>query len=169
MSKIPEKTMRNVQKSISDSFGIEEKKVSIFVTKDRIKLPANIMVFQAFAFLAATKLKPATNRVLMLLFSKSGYENFVSMDVQTIAEELKITSRSVVRAMNELIDNSIVIRIKGGFASDKRRNEYYINPLAAWKGNSYTRIQSIKKSDKNQLSLFSTNEKKNKEENINTE
>jgi predicted transcriptional regulator len=166
MAKIPEKIMRDVQNSVSESFGIEGKKVSIFVSKDRIKLPPNIMVFQAFAFLAATKLKPATNRILMLLFSKSGYENFVSMDVLTISEELIMSERSVIRSMNELIENNIVIKIKGGYVSDRRRNEYYVNPMAAWKGNSYTRLQSIKQTDKNQLSLFTANETKEENEKI---
>ena len=37
-----------------------------FGKKKRVPLPPNIMVFQTFAFLAATELKPATNKVLML-------------------------------------------------------------------------------------------------------
>ena len=114
--------------------------------------------------MAATKLLPATNVVLMFLFSQSGYENFVSMDLVTMAEELKMSSRTIARAMNQLVEMKIVIKIKGGYGPDRRRNEYYINPIAAWKGNSYTRLQAIKKADKNQLLLWTGENKENDNE-----
>ena len=82
--------MQDVSSAIKKIVG-EEKQINIYNTPKRIPLPANIMVFQAFAYLAATRLKDCSNRVLMLLFSKSGYENFVSMDIVTIAEELNYT------------------------------------------------------------------------------
>lgn len=151
MDKFPEKTNRNVQKNVSESYGVEEKKVTIIVSKDRIKLPPNIMVFQTFAYLAAIKLKPSTNRLLMYLFSMSRYENFISMDLKTISEELNISKQSIVSAMNELVNNNIILKVK--HLPDKRRNEYFLNPVAAWKGNSFTRLDAIKKTD-NQLKLF---------------
>lgn len=157
MGKLPDKKVKEIQKEVSDTLEIEPKKVSVFVQKDRLKLPPNIMVFQAFAYMAATKLKPATNRVLMLLFSKSVYENFISMDIKTIAEELKISVQSIVSAMNELVDNNIVLKIKHPI--DKRRHDYFINPVAAWKGNSFTRLASMRQIDKKQLSMFDADEK----------
>lgn len=132
--------------------GIDNVQVNVSITKPRGKLEPNIMVFQAFAYLSATKLKDASNRVLMLLFSKSGYENFVSMDISTIAEELKYTERSVISALNELTDNNIVI--KTPHPSDKRRHDYFINPIAAWKGNSFARTKKIKILDTKQLRMF---------------
>ena len=145
-------TMQDVSSAIKKIVG-EEKQINIYNTPKRIPLPANIMVFQAFAYLAATRLKDCSNRVLMLLFSKSGYENFVSMDIVTIAEELNYTERSVIAALNELTENKIIIKTQ--HPSDKRRNDYFINPVAAWKGNGFTRKKRIEMIDPAQTRLFS--------------
>lgn len=150
--KLPKSKLIQIQKSVSDDLEIEKSKVSVIVQRDRIKLSPMVMVFQTFAYLAATKLKPATNRLIMLLLSKSYYENYVGMDVKTICEELGITRQSVVSSINELVDNNIVIKLK--HPTDNRRHDYFINPLAMWKGNGYTRAQAIKKIDKKQLDLF---------------
>lgn len=144
------------------------KQVSIHIRDhNKIKLPPNVMVFQAFAYLAAIKLKPATNRVLMLFFAKSAYENFLGIDILTIAEELEMTDRSILSAIKELCENNIIIKIKHPI--DKRRNDYFLNPTAAWKGNSYTRAKSISKINKNQLDLFNENQIKslNKSKSLN--
>ena len=130
--------------------------INIYNTPKRIPLPPNVMVFQTFAYLAATKLKDCSIRVLMLLFSKSAYENFLSMDVTTIAEELKYTDRSVIAALNELTANNIIVKIP--HPSDKRRNDYFINPAAAWKGNGYTRKKKMESFDPAQIKMFSLND-----------
>ena len=134
----------------------ENVQVSIRIAKKpAVKLPANIMLFQAFAMVAALKLKPATNQVLMLLFGLSAYENYIGIDVKTIQEHLGgISSRSIIRALKELEEEKIIIKLP--HPSDKRRNDYFINPTAAWKGNSYSRVQRIKQLVKNsvQLQLF---------------
>jgi predicted transcriptional regulator len=150
LSKIEIQEIHNAVKNTSIG---NSKEINIYhVDKKRIPLPANIMVFQAFAYLAATKLKDCSNRVLMLLFSKSGYENFVSMDVTTIAEELNYTNRSVISALEELTKHNIIIKTQ--HPSDKRRNDYFINPMSAWKGNSFARKKMIESIDTNQLNLF---------------
>ena len=133
----------------------KEVEVSINVRQKRGKLPPNIMVFQAFAYLSATELKPATNKVLMLFFSLSGYENYVGMDVLTMMEELKLSKPTIVNALKELEDNNIVVKFAN--MTDKRRNDYFINPLSAWKGNSFTRqkmIKTVTLQNPNQLSMF---------------
>jgi len=128
--------------------------VKVSVNKKRGKLPPNIMVFQTFAYLSATQLKPATNKVLMFFFSISGYENYVGMDVSTIQEELKMSKPTVVNSLKELESNNIIIKTPN--LTDKRRNDYFINPLSAWKGNSYTRKQKLKEGINNnlQISMF---------------
>lgn len=131
--------------------------VSIRVNRKPLnKMPPNIMVLQAFAKLAAMKLKPVTNRVLMFFFGLSAYENFLGIDIKTIAETLEITERSVITALRELEHEKIIIKLKHGI--DKRRNDYFLNPLAAWKGNSFTREKRIKELMKNdkQLALFAS-------------
>lgn len=143
-------------KGVVDSFDSgkqpTETKVVISKQKKRIPLPPNVMVFQAFAYLSATELKPSTNRILMLLFAQSAYENFIGMDVKTISEDLKMSERSVIRGLNELEKNNIIIKYK--HPSDKRRHDYFINPTASWKGNSFTRNKMIKSTDPNQLEMF---------------
>lgn len=125
----------------------------VFVSQKKgVKLPPNVMVFQAFAYLAATKLKDSSNRVLMLLFSQSAYENYISMDVKTISEILNYTERSVITALSELVKNNIILKIK--HPSDNRRHDYFLNPTSAWKGNSTSRLKMITKMDSNQLDIF---------------
>ena len=143
-------------KDVVDKFdsGLQpmETKVTISKQKKRIPLPPNVMVFQAFAYLSATKLKASTNRILMLLFAQSAYENYIGMDIKTISEELKLTNRTVISGLNELEDNNIIIKYK--HPSDRRRHDYFINPTASWKGNSFTRKALIDKTDPDQIKLF---------------
>ena len=131
-----------------------ETKVTISKQKKRIPLPPNVMVFQAFAYLSATKLRASTNRILMLLFAQSAYENYIGMDIKTISEELKLSDRTVINGLNELEVNNIIIKYQ--HPSDRRRHDYFINPTASWKGNSFTRKQMIDSTDPNQIELFPT-------------
>ena len=138
----------------------EASTISVNFGKKRIPLPPNIMVFQTFAFLAATELKPATNKVLMLFFANSAYENYVGMDIVTIGEKLNISERSVINAINELEKNKIIIRTK--HPSDKRRNDYFLNPFTSWKGNAESRKKMIEIIPPNQLDLFGISEEDHK-------
>ena len=153
-TQLNEKELLKIRSAVDGS--IEgDVQVNIRVAKNRIKLPPNVMVFQAFAYLAATTLKASTNRILMLLFSIQAYENLVGMDVQTIQEELNLSKPTVVNGLKELESNGIII--KSHCLYDRRRNEYYINPMSAWKGNSFTRnkmIENMNKVSPNQLSIF---------------
>ena len=72
-------------------------------------------------------------------------------------EELKMSEPTVVNGLKELEVNNIIIKYQN--TKDRRRHDYFINPTAAWKGNSYTRdkqIKKIKHDDPEQLNLFST-------------
>ena len=142
------KIAENVKNLVKDGTTVN---VNVFTGK-KVPLPPNIMVFQTFAYLAATELKPATNKVLMLFFASSGYENFVSMDIQTIAEKLEISMRSVSYAIRELKKHNVILQTK--YLADRRRNEYYLNPLSSWKGNSKSRKKMLQIIPSNQLSLF---------------
>ena len=139
--KMSEKLVRKVKDVVDENIYIDERpnETNVLIRSGikRIPLPANVMIFQAFAYMAATKLMPISNQILMLLFSHSAYENYVGMDVATISSELGKSTRSVLRALKELEDNQIIIRT--AHPSDKRRNDYFINPTAAWRGNSFTR------------------------------
>jgi len=108
-----EKLTKKVAEVIKDDHHVNgddrpiETNVHIRTQPKRIPLPANVMVFQTFATMAATKLKASSCRVLMLFFAMSGYENYVGMDVKTIAEDLDMTSRSVISALNELEEDPV--------------------------------------------------------------
>jgi DNA-binding transcriptional regulator GbsR (MarR family) len=70
-------------------------------------------------------------------------------------EELKVSKPTVVNALKDLEDNNILIKYQN--VNDKRRHDYFINPITAWKGNSYTRqsrVNKIKTDDPRQLNLF---------------
>jgi hypothetical protein len=131
--------------------------ITVNIRKDvkKIPLPPSIIVFQAAAFLCSTKLNSSANRILMYFFSKSAYENYVGIDVKTLMEELKVSKPTVVNALKDLEDNNILIKYQN--VNDKRRHDYFINPITAWKGNSYTRqsrVNKIKTDDPRQLNLF---------------
>jgi hypothetical protein len=150
---------REVANSIGDAIETTEgklpyDKISVVIhSKNKPKLEPNVMLFQAFSYLAATELKPSTCKTLFYLFSLSQWENYLSIDIKTIAEELKITERSVLNAIKELKENNILLVMP--HPSDKRRNDYFLNPLASWKGNSFTRRNKLQQIPKNQLSIFS--------------
>jgi|LakMenE22Apr09ns_1017241.scaffolds.fasta_scaffold02989_2 hypothetical protein len=131
--------------------------INVFIKREakKPKLPPSIMVFQAAAFLCSTKLNASTNRILMYFFSKSAYENFVGIDVKTLMEELNVSKPTVVNALKDLEYNNILIKYQN--VNDKRRHDYFINPISAWKGKSYIRknqIDKIKSENPDQLDLF---------------
>ncbi len=124
---------------------LENEAVDVFVSvkTKKLKLPPNVMVFQMFAYLASTRLSGSSNRLLMYFISISGYENYVSIDVKTMMEDLKLSKQSIVKGLDELVKQSIVIKIPNSI--DARRNDYFINPMSMWKGNSFSRKNAIYK------------------------
>ena len=118
--------------------------------KSSVKAPPNIQLFQTAAYIAATSLTPSANKILMYLLSLSEFENFISIDQRTLNEELNISLSSAEKAIKELTDNGIIIKIK--HPSDKRRNDYFLNPMQAWKGKTLNRkIAITKKIPKNTI------------------
>lgn len=110
-------------------------------------------VFQPFA-LVLSQLKLSTNhhRIFWYLLSIQSYENFIQMDVKTISENMgEISERTVIRCLNELVELNIINKIP--HPSDKRRHDYFINPVAVWKGSMYSREKKLKKLKDNQINL----------------
>lgn len=68
-------------------------------------------------------------RLLMFLFSKMDFENYVYISQMEIAEELSIARSSVCRAMKLLVEKKVVII--SGKGMNKR---YRLNPIYGWKG-----------------------------------
>lgn len=139
---------------VNEGLDLEGYTFSLF-KKSSVKAAPNIQLFQTAAYIAATSLTPSGNKVLMYLLSLSEFENFISIDQKTLNEELNISLSSAEKAIKELIDNGIIIKVK--HPSDKRRNDYFLNPMQAWKGKTLNRKISIAKFQKEnqyQLSLF---------------
>jgi hypothetical protein len=129
--------------------------VTIRNAPQRVKLPDNIMVFQTFAFLASRKLLPCSNKILMWFFSGAEYENYIGVDVQTLVEDLNMTKKTIITGLKELEDNNIIIKFTN--SKDRRRHDYFINPTAAWRGNSVARDKFLKKvnfEDPKQLKMW---------------
>ncbi len=142
-----------VKNLVVEDLNNEAVDVFVSVRNKRIKLPPNVMVFQMFAYLVATQLSPSSNRLLMFFISITGYENYCSIDVKTIMEELKLSKQTVVKSLDELVKQNIVVKIQNSI--DARRNDYFINPMAMWKGNSFSRKEVVNKLNTvNNLNLF---------------
>lgn len=141
----------------NEGIDMSEYTVSLF-KKAVVKSAPNIQVFQTAAYLAATCLTPSANKILMYFLSLSEFENFISMDQKTIHEELNISLRAAEYGIKELITNGILIKIK--HPSDKRRNDYFLNPMQAWKGKTLNRkieLGKLNKEHQGQLHLFGEN------------
>lgn len=123
--------------------------------KNKVKSAPNIQVFQTAAYLAATCLSPSANKILMYFLSLSEFENYVGIDQLSLHEDLGMSLSSTERGIKELCDNGIIIKSK--HPSDKRRNDYFINPMSAWKGKTLNRkiaLQKLNTEENNQLHLF---------------
>jgi len=101
-----------------------------------------------------------TYRVMFLFFSTCEYGNFVMIDIKTISEILQITERNTIQAVKILCENNIIIKVEN--VQDRRRNDYFLNPLAIWKGQTEDRRKSLKKlmDNETQLNLFQPSVKK---------
>lgn len=134
--------------------GFDSNKYTISVKENREKqpLPPTVMLFQTFSSLASSKLSPAGCKVLFFFFAQTQYQNMISIDQFTISEHVKLTERTVRTAIKELTDYNIISVIP--LMSDRRRNEYFLNPYSSWKGSSDQRNAMIQELDPNQLSMF---------------
>lgn len=160
MSQLKEK-LKDFGEYVSE--GIEEEgrsrdmvvKSTTILSINKGKMPESIFVLQQFARAVAQRNYTANiYRVLMYFFGLSEYENFLCVDVKTISEKLLMTERSVMRATKTLEKDNILKKIK--HPNDKRRVDYFLNPMAAWRGKAINRTKTIKKLEdgKHQLEMF---------------
>lgn len=112
-----------------------------------------VMVLQPFAEkFAFLDLPSKTHKVFWYLISLTQYENFVSIDINTIVENMgNVSKSSVIRAISDLEKINIVKKV--AYVNDKRRHEYFINPHTMWRGNWNERQKKIKKAENNKLNL----------------
>lgn len=124
-----------------------------YIKTKRGRMPDSMFMLQAFAGKIARQKKYTsdTYRVLFHFVELSAYENFLSIDVRTISENLEMSERNVSRATKQLVSDNVIIKI--AHPIDKRRNDYFINPYAAWRGQAINRDKSIEKFKKNKIQL----------------
>lgn len=157
MSKEPKLTKQQSERivnSMQEHFD-GDVSVSVYVKKKAPKQSNYVMFYQAVNLELVKILKPNACKVLLYLMSKTGYDNYVGVNQETIQEELDYKSKdSVIKAIKELKGYNIIISMPD-FA-DKRRNVYFINPYQSWKGKVANRIEAVKKANSlefTQLSL----------------
>lgn len=117
------------------------------------KMPNSVFVIQDFALRLAIKGGYSLNtyRVLFYFIAVSQYENFISVDINTISEDIEISVASVKRATKELSDDKIILKV--AHPMDKRRTDYFMNPQAMWRGKTVNRDKFINKAKTNKLQL----------------
>jgi predicted transcriptional regulator len=125
----------------------------IFKERKPVNVPSFVMLIQVFAEqFAALNLSGKTHRVFWYLISLLQYGNFISIDVNTIVENMgDVSKKSVMRAIKDLGELNIVKTVK--YTNDKRRNEYFINPMAMWRGTWNERNKKIKKAQETNITL----------------
>jgi len=158
-----EKALKIIQGAL-ELAGLDPSEYDLSLRKNtRISVAPNIQLFQTAAYLAATCLSPSANKLLMYFLSLSGFENFVGIDQRTLHEDLGISISSTERGIKELVDSGIIIKTK--HMGDGRRNDYFINPMQAWKGkikNRKDKLEILKAEDPDQLHLFGESIDENK-------
>lgn len=150
------KNALNIIKSALELAGLDPADYDLNLRKKASpKAAPNIQVFQTAAYLAATCLSPSANKILMYFLSMSEFENYVGMDQRSLHEELNMSLSTVEKSIKELSENGIILKTK--HPSDKRRNDYFLNPMSAWKGKTLNRkiaLAILHKENDNQLHLF---------------
>jgi DNA-binding MarR family transcriptional regulator len=121
------------------------------------KMPDSVFVLQVFCQQLANRknYSAATFRVLNYFWALSKYENFVSIDVKSISENLELSEVSVKRSTKQLVDDNILMKLE--HPTDKRRIDYFLNPTASWRGKTLNRDKAIEKltqKNKYQLDMF---------------
>lgn len=121
--------------------GIEVAQVSIKIQSKKAKMPPSTFVVQAMSQLISMRLGNSSCRVLFFLLSQSAFANYVSIDIKAMSELMNLSRRSIIDAIKLLEVEGILVKIKN--TMDLRRNDYFINPLVAWKGKSLERNKQI--------------------------
>jgi len=147
------KELEDIQGIVSDASGVDT--VSVHITRtNKVSLPPYVSLFQDFARIACVEFDGTTAKVLMFLMSIQGYENVITVDIKTMSEVMGKSESTIKRCMKILYGYNVVKKFNN--VTDRRRNDYFVNPLATWKGKSYKRLKQIKEIQQMhyQLDLF---------------
>lgn len=111
----------------------------------KVYIPEYVALFQDMAqkFSKEFIFTGTEYRLLFYLISLVGYQNFIGIDIKSIAENLGIHEKTVSRGIAKLVEINIVIKMDN--MTDKRRNDYFVNMDMFWKGSPQTRLKVKKK------------------------
>jgi|LauGreDrversion4_2_1035121.scaffolds.fasta_scaffold123636_4 DNA-binding MarR family transcriptional regulator len=139
---------------------MDNAKVTVVVSRDtpKFKGEAFTLLFQASTRIITTNITPSTAKMLLYICSIVDYSNIIPKNIPDMAQELKYSQRQVLRALGELVDMKVLLKSK--HPQDNRISQYHINPHQSWKGATKDRAKKIAEYNKNQLSLFSEETKK---------
>lgn len=116
----------------------------VYVTYSKAKITGNrwFMTFQdSLANIAEDKeITGETLRVYMLALSELEFENYITIKQVAIAEKLGMQKTNVSRAMKQLVDKGIILKVKEGTTTG-----YKLNPHYGWKGKVVNRDKEIKR------------------------
>ncbi len=134
----------NISKSIQNEVN-ENMQVSVLFKSKIPRIPDYTQVFQEALkrIVAGEGMTLITYRVFCYLLGTMQFENFIGINIKTMAEDLNVSEPSIKRAMKQLKELNIVISIKD--TMDRRLNCYMLNPKAAWKGKAKNYISVVKK------------------------
>lgn len=139
-----------------ETVGLDMKDYQFTKRNNQPKPAPNIQVFQTAAYLASTTLSPAASKIFLYFLSISEFENYVDVyHHETISEEVNLSLRHTMRGLKELEENGIVIKTVN--RHDKRKREYFLNPMSAWKGKTLNRkiaLSKLNSENNDQLHLF---------------
>ena len=143
-----------VVQQMKDTYG-NDTRVTVYNGRGKIK--GTTMLFQSITYSLTKVMTPASCKLLLYFMTKAQWDNFVGCNVRTIAEDLLLTERTVIKSVKELKSLKIIVAIKDD--DDRRRNVYMINPHQSWKGTVKKRNTVIKVDGlKNQMKLDFTKE-----------
>ncbi len=134
----------NISESIQRELN-ENMQVSVVVRNRIPRIPDYTQVFQEALkrIVVGEGMTLITYRVFCFMLGTMQFENFIAINIKTMAEDLNVGEASIKRAMKQLKELNIVISIKDTL--DRRLNCYMLNPKAAWKGKSKNYIAVVKK------------------------
>lgn len=121
---------------------IEGAEVSVFVKQKRPQVETYTMFFQAVNGILVKALTPASCKVLLYMISHAQYGNYITKQVDWIAEDLALSKPTTLRAIKQLVSLNIILKVPN--PSDKRQNDYYLNPTQSWKGQVKERDKAMK-------------------------
>ena len=149
--KTEKQALESIAEKVRKEFG-EEMKMNISVRRKIAKTPDFIMVYQKVGKeVLEGKLSMSALKVFFYLLMSMEFENFIGINLNSLAEAIKMPLITVKVAMRHLKEAGMIMSIKDNF--DARRNVYRLNPIVAWKGKVNNRTRAIK-INPNQTLLF---------------